>query len=1479
MRLQSKFYKLIVWALVGVFLPTNLSYAFNTPNQGCYQLLDNNITDNLDKLKPLFNDKSCRVPNIKGLAFNPQDPFNFKFFINSPSNKATDKELNRFMRYFLGFLSLPQDKLWVNLSPYEGTRIIPEELVKLDIGRDFLLEDYILKKVTAGFTHPQTNIGKRFWQDIEKITYDITKSRKVAVNTLFKVWIMPDKAVINEYIQPGSKTKRPLVIATIKEAKLRVMLEEDYFAKQNNQGIGSKSAVNKYIGAINQEVKQLFKRTILPLIEEYVNSSLDFAGLRQMYQALILANYFKVLFKDHKVYKYYFNSGKLKFLALGDEKIKDLVYQAYLASGKDGAYKSLIKESTISSKKKIMRRCFSGGIIIPKNIITEIITQTNAQGLAQDLNTRDEQVTLNLKLAVNNPLVEVNKPDQVIRLWAFDFFAFPVITFVSLLIALIGAIIMFVNESREDNPFKNIEREPEPTSKPVKKSTPGITDDFLSIYIYPKIWDRPFYKKIEEDKVITTLDYVSLTDFLSIIKRDFITLDYSDRVKIAFSLIETVFLRQKEGRVSDPNFSGDNLIIRNDKRVEIINTETNLTLEYVGEILGYLLPLKQKTEKEEQLNNLILELKNREITLENFRGKFLEIFSQLLNKDQREQSVAGLNLPETQLEEINKYKHIEIIKNSRRVFSIGDVHGYFVGLTDYLIKAKILNANDVQDVLGKKIKVACNNDGSGRYDLLGLVFSGLQEAGSLEEKRALMAKLIEKVKLVKGDVIVFTGDLIDRWMDNVEIVEFIMLLRKKAQDLGAKVVLTMGNHDHLLYKLFKILEDEPGRDYSQEEVTEIFKNVLKTSGWQKSSAMSAYMSLGSFWKIYKSYQGLKDAGVVNLFSTLPFITVIDNAVYTHAFLPLYVNSQGMPERCPSLESFDNFIEQMYYDRKSCLESERKQDWFYYCMNMQRPQQEWLINFYLSMKKTFFELVAQETKIEPEILVFAHEVRGTKFLGNGLFVNDAGMSPRYRKELNIFIPLEFIAFIPSKGEIYKKSFNANDRNDGNWDAFYNDDLSPLIFKPVVHRQEEVKAVPSSAKEEEAQKPTIDSLAPTPELTPLLKALQKTTLTDNCKRDLALDINNYNEQLINVDVESFISIVSYIIGSSKRWIRRDSQNFVSELFGYFKDSNVMLRILLASEQQKEYTKIYSPEFRLNLLCLAARSEYQYKSVEEYFKICNRLVLSVDEPLKERLESVIIQMLSKSWEAQEMFKLLVRALIREKVEASAIISLLDQILTLDPQNPYFLINKTEKFIYDWKKLGLMNMSDTVLLLGKLLEIHKQDVVIVLDKYNNFFDKEEVILASAKNKIIKDAALWFLHQYKRAGLNIDVGLEIVFAILKSNVDQAIVLKKIANDLEELRLFKDKEELEIYYQELKQQYAIDKKIISDTKGGISLEDTDVEMAYSQNREALRAISSQGVLITTKFSLDRFEGFNYSLSNHQKITTKQIQDYQQLLAN
>ena len=115
-------------------------------------------------------------PILKGIKVHPDNPFRFDFIMDvrdgSPVPKKGEdtsplhNESMKLIKYFLASLTIPEKDLWVNLSPYEKDRIVPESFGLTEMGRDLLAEDYMLKQITASLIYPEDEIGKKFWKRI-----------------------------------------------------------------------------------------------------------------------------------------------------------------------------------------------------------------------------------------------------------------------------------------------------------------------------------------------------------------------------------------------------------------------------------------------------------------------------------------------------------------------------------------------------------------------------------------------------------------------------------------------------------------------------------------------------------------------------------------------------------------------------------------------------------------------------------------------------------------------------------------------------------------------------------------------------------------------------------------------------------------------------------------------------------------------------------------------------------------------------------------------------------------------------------------------------------------------------------------------------------------------------------------------------------------------------------------------------------------
>jgi len=296
---------------------------------------------------------------IKGIKIFPDNPLRFDFLIDTGHTQFEDKmletESSKLIKYFLASLTVPEDEIWVNLSPYEKNRIIPEKFGVTEMGRDLLGQDYILKQLTASLLYPEDDLGENFWNRVYQKANQLYGTSDISVNTFNKVWIVPKKALIYEN---GD-------IAVIVESDLKVMLEADYLTLIKNLN----TTETDMSWVTQQEAKEasnisskIIKEIIVPEIEKEVNEGANFALLRQIYHSMILATWFKRNLKKSLLGQVYLGKNKVSGVDIEDKEISKKIYNRYLESFKIGVYNYIKEDYDPVTKELVPRKYFSGGV-------------------------------------------------------------------------------------------------------------------------------------------------------------------------------------------------------------------------------------------------------------------------------------------------------------------------------------------------------------------------------------------------------------------------------------------------------------------------------------------------------------------------------------------------------------------------------------------------------------------------------------------------------------------------------------------------------------------------------------------------------------------------------------------------------------------------------------------------------------------------------------------------------------------------------------------------------------------------------------------------------------------------------------------------------------------------------------------------------------------------------------------------------------
>jgi len=298
---------------------------------------------------------------IKGIMIDPQTPLQFDFIIDTGDAHLEGEEFNdeatKLIKYFLASLTLKEEEMWVNLSPYEKERIIPEAFGQTEMGRDLLVQDYLLKQLTASLIYPEDELGKAFWNRVYSKAQAQFGTTEIPMNTFNKVWIVPESANVYEH-EKG---------AFVVDSHLKVMLEEDYVALESNvgntkHGLGDVEKEN--MDVISGVSSEIVREILIPEIEKEVNEGKTFANLRQIFNSMILATWYKQNLKESLLGQVYVDQNKVKGVELEDTAVNQEIYDQYVESFKKGVYNYIKEDYDPATQQIIPRKYFSGGVAI-----------------------------------------------------------------------------------------------------------------------------------------------------------------------------------------------------------------------------------------------------------------------------------------------------------------------------------------------------------------------------------------------------------------------------------------------------------------------------------------------------------------------------------------------------------------------------------------------------------------------------------------------------------------------------------------------------------------------------------------------------------------------------------------------------------------------------------------------------------------------------------------------------------------------------------------------------------------------------------------------------------------------------------------------------------------------------------------------------------------------------------------------------------
>ncbi|MCK5012691.1 MAG: phosphoglycerate kinase, partial [Candidatus Omnitrophica bacterium] len=346
---------------------------------------------------------------VTGITIHPENPLEFDFIIGSGDDRlegaAFEQESTRLIKYFLAALTVPEEEMWVNLSPYEEDRIIPNGFGDTEMGRDLLAQDYILKQLTASLMYPENELGEQFWTKVRAKAYEKFGTTKIPMNTFNKIWIIPEEAVVYEHGES----------AFVVKSHLKVMMEEDYVALQKNIGAekyGLDSIVEDDAEVISGISSEVVREVLIPEIEKEVNQGETFANLRQIYNSVILAAWYKQNLKDSLLGQVYVGKNKTAGVDTEDKQANQKIYDQYVAAFKKGVYNYIKEDYDPATQEIIPRKYFSGGADLTRLTINDLLKTLRSKNF-EELDEADRQVIAHFSdsglgtYATNVNLVEI----------------------------------------------------------------------------------------------------------------------------------------------------------------------------------------------------------------------------------------------------------------------------------------------------------------------------------------------------------------------------------------------------------------------------------------------------------------------------------------------------------------------------------------------------------------------------------------------------------------------------------------------------------------------------------------------------------------------------------------------------------------------------------------------------------------------------------------------------------------------------------------------------------------------------------------------------------------------------------------------------------------------------------------------------------------------------------------------------------------
>jgi hypothetical protein len=352
----------LVLFLLQTIFPVSLQASLALPNAGNLPVPGTalNFTGSFD---PLI---------FKGMIVHPENPWLFDFILNIGHVQPGEDELKdeglKMIRYFLSALTIPEKEIWVNLSPFEKDRITSANLAETEMGDELLAQDYLLKQLTASLLSPDHPVGKKFWDRVNERTGISLGNEDRQIESFSKVWIAPEKAIVRE------DNDKVFII----ENRLKILLEQDYNAMAHSRSVASST-----LDEVAQQTRDAMREIIIPELEREINSGSTFANLRQIFNSMILATWYKQYLRESILGQSYADKALLGGVLTTDPQMNEKIFERYVESYTKGVGDAIREELDPVTKELVPRRYVLGGIdmeSMPRLMVTDNSQTPNLPG-------------------------------------------------------------------------------------------------------------------------------------------------------------------------------------------------------------------------------------------------------------------------------------------------------------------------------------------------------------------------------------------------------------------------------------------------------------------------------------------------------------------------------------------------------------------------------------------------------------------------------------------------------------------------------------------------------------------------------------------------------------------------------------------------------------------------------------------------------------------------------------------------------------------------------------------------------------------------------------------------------------------------------------------------------------------------------------------------------------------------------------------